>query len=945
MKAFRQTAALVLVAVALSTSGDQRILSADDREPATVRPDKTAKPEKTPPADLKPILDRLVPADRQLVERFRETGKVPEEARDQRVVTTLELSVLGSAFAGSPTNPRFLAVKLTAVNLTREPIALKRSEMRLVADGLEYAARDGADHATHRPIQVDQQLLALRPELLPEALTIAAGASGSTWLLFTELPVGNHVPPLTLKFKLGDTDREIDVNALERAALGMKTERLGPRRCLAVIHISGLLNTINAGTLVEELDRIAADRLVRAAIVWEPGSRISESPLVNWLQNSALNAGRTQQYAEQQFPSVPVSLRELHLAQLPGNTSGQGQSASYPSNFVPVTATVAAQRIHKTDVEAVVSALRSAYEALSPDEVYQAINGGSRLERIAALVGGGGRLARDKLEFLLKFAADPDPLVQQAALVALSQFGEPDAISRLVECARDSKPPVSLTAIAGLAGSRFTAAHTALLELLESAYPETKKNIVRILAAYPRPIWSEAIYESVNDSRSGLNLEALNALVQVGHPKLAQVLAAAIQGPDAALRQHAFNLLAQRADRESEDLALAYLLEQLKTQPPTPIMLQLINRIKDRRALAPLMARFDSTPNKHDLIQTLALIGDEETAKFLVEKYPGLQSHEKGEVLKVLVRFDRSSFRRLAAQALQAGDGGLVAFAVQGLQEDGSPEAVQIMTSALETSPSSFTWSHLANALASQGTPAARAALVKARDSDRPEKRNLAVYALQRMRERSPGNQCYVLAQDLSLKSKWKDAIEQYNAAIQLDPELSDAYAGRGHAYLHEEKLVEAGNDFATAYEQDPYNHMALTGICLVLVLADGKLDEALQKLEADRRKFPNNAIFSYNAACVYGRVYEHLEKNEAAPDRNRKLEQYRRAAMADLKKSVELGFQDFELMKSDPDLKVFQMLPEFQELIKAHAPPEPGKTGATDTPNPRRAAISIPRK
>ena len=70
---------------------------------------------------------------------------------------------------------------------------------------------------------------------------------------------------------------------------------------------------------------------------------------------------------------------------------------------------------------------------------------------------------------------------------------------------------------------------------------------------------------------------------------------------------------------------------------------------------------------------------------------------------------------------------------MQGLQEDGSPEAVQIMTSALETSPSSFTWSHLANALASQGTSAARTALLKARDSDRPEKRNLAGF----MRRRS----------------------------------------------------------------------------------------------------------------------------------------------------------------------------------------------------------------
>jgi tetratricopeptide (TPR) repeat protein len=266
------------------------------------------------------------------------------------------------------------------------------------------------------------------------------------------------------------------------------------------------------------------------------------------------------------------------------------------------------------------------------------------------------------------------------------------------------------------------------------------------------------------------------------------------------------------------------------------------------------------------------------------------------------------------------------------------------MSTALETSPSSFTWSHLTNALANQATPAARAALVKARDSERPEKRNLAIYALQRLRERSPGNQCLVLARTLAEESNWKEALEQYNAAIQLDPELSDAYSGRGHLYLHQEKYVEAGQDFAKAFEQDPYNHLALTGVCLVMVLLEGKPEEALQKLEADRRKFPNTYIFSYNAACVYGRVYEYVEKKEKeGDDRKDRLERYKQTALADLKKSIELGFQDFELMKTDPDLKVFQTLPEFQELLKTPAAPE--KAGAALKRNTRNAAIPIPRK
>src|SRR5262249_40639520 len=157
---------------------------------------------------------------------------------------------------------------------------------------------------------------------------------------------------LVLQLKFGDAVREIDVNAMQRDVLAMKTERLGPRASLGMIRISGALNSINAGSLVEELDRFAADRLVRAVIVWEESGTIAEPPLFNWLQNAALSAGRAQQFNDQQFPGLPAALRELHLARVPSGNGSNGPGVSYPSNFVPATAAVAAQRIHPTDVEA-----------------------------------------------------------------------------------------------------------------------------------------------------------------------------------------------------------------------------------------------------------------------------------------------------------------------------------------------------------------------------------------------------------------------------------------------------------------------------------------------------------------------------------------------------------------------------------------------------------------
>ena len=925
---------LALVAALFGYPSAPRLAFADDEKPPSDR--NEAVP------DLKQVLDRLNRLERELVELRIKSGKIPEDKKDQRIITLLDTPYLGSVYYGSPTNLRFFAAKLTVVNLTDQAATLKRDDIHLASDGQSYAVKEAPQQFQFHQFQIGQQAVQLRSLQTPAELNLPVGGSASTWILFPELPPGSHVPPLVLTLKFGETTREIDVNALERDVLGMKVERLGPRGSLGVIRITGALNTINAGSLVEELDRMAADRLVRAALVWEETSSISEPPLANWLQNAALSSGRAQQFNEQQFPGLPASLRELHLARLPVSASGNASMSSYPSNFVPATAAVAAQRVHKTEVEAVVAALRTAYDVLPRDEVLEAIQSGSRLERAAALAGGAGRLGADKLPAILKYADDDDPVLQQAALLALSHFGEPAAIEKLREYARKNVAPLSASAIAGLAGSRFTAAHDALLELLANEPPESKKNIVKILAAYPRPVWSDAIYEFVKDSRSGLNIEAMNALVQVGHPKLLSILAEALKGSDEALKAQAFGILAVRADRESEELAMEYTLAHLKTSPATTVMLQLLNRVKDRRALPLLMARFPATQNKQELIQTLALIGDDQTAKFLAEKYPSLQNHEKGEVLRLLVKFDPAGFRQLASQALQSGDGTVVSHAVQGLQEDGSTEAVKIMADALDATLNSFTWSYLSNALAATGTPAARSALLKARDSGNPDKRNFALNALQMLRQRSPGFQYVSMAHQLANEEKFKESIEQFDLAIQLDPNLSDAFAGRGHALLHLEKYADAGKDFAKAWEQDPYNSLALTGLCLVLVIADGKPDDAIAKLEESRAKFPQNAMFNYNAACVYGRAYEHVQKDEKAPDREARLERFKQAAFGDLKKAIEFGFQEFPLMKKDPDLAPFQEMPEFQEMLKAGPAAVPA-AGRPNNTRVQRAARRVP--
>jgi len=70
-------------------------------------------------------------------------------------------------------------------------------------------------------------------------------------------------------------------------------------------------------------------------------------------------------------------------------------------------------------------------------------------------------------------------------------------------------------------------------------------------------------------------------------------------------------------------------------------------------------------------------------------------------------------------------------------------------------------------------------------------------------------------------------------------------------------------------------------------------VDERLARLE------PENPIVFYNLACSYSLT-----------------EQYDRATQA-LEKAIELGYNDFEWMAKDPDLKKFRQQKAYRDILK----------------------------
>jgi HEAT repeat protein len=875
----------------------QNVASAADK------PAASKVPSQPPMKDLVHRMDKLEAELKDL--RSRPQGQ-PEGKRSGPIVAVVESAYLGFTFSyyGPPNGSRFLAARLVVVNPTSEPIVVKAKDIVLRVEGSELRMKEAVNSLRNQTFQAGGQTVELS-KIRPSAdLVVPPGVSAGKWLVFAGIPSGIQIPAMVLHVPVPGTPLDINVNEAARRVMGLKVERIGPRGCLALLTVSGELNTVNIGSLTGVLESLVAQKVVRAVIRFSESAPPLEGTVLTWLQQGAEAAGRTES-TNQQMPVFPAALRELHLAAVPNRAALNLDGSSGPQ-----------PRIHSTDADAVRAALKTAIEVLPRDELLAEIEAGNALTRAAALADGGGRLAVEDLPLVLKYADDNDPRMQLAALAALRHFGERPAIEKLLAYARRNAEPTASLAIESLAASRYAAAHQALLDVLKNEHPASRRLIVRVLAKYPRPIWSDTIYSFVSDSEPEVAVEALRALVQTGHPRLFAVLKDALARGTGPVRDEAFQLLASRSDRQSEELALEYTLQTMKNGPPTPAMYGLLNRTKDARAVHLLLAELDrSTGNRSQIINTLAQIGDQAVADALAAKYPEFSDRDKTAALNAMQLLKSPQFRKLAGEALLSNDSSLVSAAVVGLQNDGSPRAVQLLVGALESSSNPTVWSFITNALGNFGTSESKAALRKAVDSDNDAKRNMAITALRSLHQRSPGYPYCMQARQSAQSERWDEAISRFTSAIELDPELAEAYSGRGHALLQKKQVGEARKDFTKAIELESFSSEAVTGLGICLV-QEGHVTEGIKVVENSRTRMNEDFIYTYNAACVYGRALERLLKEPKSPERDRHADGFRAKAIADLRRSVKLGFPDLDWMKKDSDLDSLHDMPEFKKIV-----------------------------
>ncbi len=894
-------------------------------------PARNAQPAAEPGTSEEPTVEELLQRLDELEARTRgEAPNAQPPARSSSLVMMLEHSNLATTNLYGPDGIRYFVTRLLVINLSDQEIAIETNRITLKADGREFTLQDRPDRIESSPIQVQGQLRQyndIRPE---DKLDVPAQGTASTWLLYAGLDGGAQVPELRLTLHSEEGDQTLNVNEYQRGVLGLGVEQIGPEQCLALLTVPGELNSINAGTLADELDRLAGTGVARAVIAFEESARQPDDQVLGWLMQGQANRSNMQ-YS--QLPALPVAIRELHLARLPGEDQspwyGEGGTAVHPSTE-----------------SAAIAALRSAFEVLPREDLKAEIVFGHRLSRAAALAHGAERLSQDDLPLVLKASQSEDELIRDSAMRALSQFGQPAAVERLVAAARSGPPEVTAVAVGSLAGSRFPVAHAALSEYLEEASPETRLAIIDVLAQHPRPIWSDLIFRDASASDPALRLAAVRALVRIGHPQLFGVLAEALQSEDAALRDEAFARLVDRTDPKSESLATEHALKLLADGPPSGPTTSILSRTRDPRAVPLILQHLDAAEeNRPVLINLLATVGGADVAPELISRYEEYGDQERAAVLEALRQMGVEEARPLALAALTSKQPAVTAVAANLLASDPAEESVQLLAAALEQTEDAYAASSICNALSAIGNAEAQAALIKARESKDNNKRNYAISALQRIKFSSPawqytsqaqgpmsaasdymakseefraaGDEEQAKQQALLAAAEYEKAEEWLKLALSFDPDFAEAYSRRGHMRLTQDKLDEARDDFEHAIKLDEYDAIGITGLAIIDAM-QGDHAKAVAAIESAKTRFVDDLMFEYNSACVYGRALQAVQKEDESNARTEAIESYREAGLAHLERAIELGFSDLNHVRNDPDLEGFHEAERFQELLNS---------------------------
>ena len=156
----------------------------------------------------------------------------------------------------------------------------------------------------------------------------------------------------------------------------------------------------------------------------------------------------------------------------------------------------------------------------------------------------------------------------------------------------------------------------------------------------------------------------------------------------------------------------------------------------------------------------------------------------------------------------------------------------------------------------------------------------------------------YNLGIALGKQGYTEEAIDHYLQALRIKPDYVDAHYNLGIALYKQGRTEEAVEHYLKALSIEPEFIEALNNLALVYMLKNEN-DKALALFTKLTALQPNNAGHLYNLACIYSRQ----NQIDASLDR--------------LKKAIEKGYDNWDLIKSDKDLTNIRGSADFKALVK----------------------------
>jgi tetratricopeptide (TPR) repeat protein len=182
-------------------------------------------------------------------------------------------------------------------------------------------------------------------------------------------------------------------------------------------------------------------------------------------------------------------------------------------------------------------------------------------------------------------------------------------------------------------------------------------------------------------------------------------------------------------------------------------------------------------------------------------------------------------------------------------------------------------------------------------------------------------------------KQEINKAIEYCTSALRLNYNDKDSHCLLGVALMKQERIDDAISHFSEALRIDPHFKEARDYLASAVLIK--KVDENIVRLEQDKVIEPNNPDVLQKLAVIYARKGENSKAldnlyNLAKIQPNNPNGYYNIACVYAkegnvnlsvewLKKSIDKGFKDWDLLKKDKDLDNIRNTAFINELIKNH--------------------------